>query len=135
MKKKSIPKLNFSVLREQLKRASNDELIDFNRLLDTEQEHRMLPEYEEKDFIRIDDGCEGFLMDVEDFQDCARNGDLIDFIAQTLIEHSGDVHFYLQKLPVSELQYEYFFGKKNPYQVPSADWNESDESMMENKKL
>ena len=54
--------------------------------VDSEEKRRGTPDFEVVELIRVEDGCEGFYMDVEDFQKCARDKkdendwDMIDFI-------------------------------------------------------
>ena len=89
--------------------------------VDSEEKRRGTPDFEVVELIRVEDGCEGFYMDVEDFQKCARDKkdenywDMIDFIEQTLYQGSN-VEIYIEKFPKDSIGRDSFFGKDNPYE-------------------
>ena len=121
------PKFNLSTFISQIQGLSKEDFETVQSYLKYEVERRTQPEYEEVEIVRIEDGCEGFYMDINDFEECARKddyGDLIDLIAETLFVNQGDLHFYVQNVPKEELQYGMFIGKDNPYELNKNDDDE-----------
>lgn len=117
--------MNKLTLSDILK-LSEDEFNWLKQTVKEEEQRRGTSEFEVVELIRIDDGCEGYFITVDDFQECARKKysdegwDLIDTIEHTLFQGS-DIHIYKDKFPIDELGNEYFFGKENPYYKPHED--------------
>ena len=100
---------------------SDREFEWLKQAIDGEEKRRGTPEFETVELIRIDDGCEGFYMDVHDFDKCARDKgecdyDLIRLIEQTVIEQGSAIEIYKEKFPKDSVGRDFFFGKDNPYE-------------------
>ena len=97
---------------------------EFDHLKDCvkqEEEHRTQPEFELIDAIYFADGCEGWYMSVEDFEEKAREKDeygtdLMSIIIDTVLNHYGELTITREKFTKESFHNVTFWGKENPYQ-------------------
>lgn len=104
-----------------VQKLSEDEFNYFKQCIKDEEERRTEPEFETVEAFYFDDGCEGWYMTVDDFEEKARekdeyDTDLMDVIVQTLLEHSGELHISKGKYTKESFWNQTFWGKENPYQ-------------------
>jgi hypothetical protein len=104
-----------------VRKLSENNFNHFKRIFEEEEERRNEPKFELIDAIYFDDGCEGWYMTVDDFQECARktdnhnDTDLIDVI-ENVLNNYGELHISRGKYTKDSFHNECFFSKENPYQ-------------------
>lgn len=106
---------------KDVQKLSVYEFDHFKRIFEEEEERRNEPEFELIEAIYFDDGCEGWYMTMDDFEEKAREKDkygydLMDIIINTLVEHYGHLTITKEKFTKESFHNVTFWGKENPYQ-------------------
>lgn len=107
--------------QSDIQKLSEDDFTYLKRIVEQEQVRRTEPEFETIEAIYFDDGCDGWFMDVDDFQECARkkddpnDNDLIDDI-EFILYQGSDLKISKGQFTKESFYNKFFFGKENPYQ-------------------
>ena len=117
---------------KDVRALSEWEFDNLKRFVKEEEENRTQPEFELIDAIYFADGCEGFYMSVDDFEEKAKEKDedghsLIDVIVSEMLEHSGELTITREKYTKESFHNTFWFGKENPYQEELDKLEEEDE--------